>query len=170
MVRIRLLVASLCLTIAASVSLAVPTPAFAQVTLQGYIDPTGHRAAVRESVPLPTLTQPFVAPASRWQFAGATGGITNTTAVAIAAAGGAGVRNYVTAIQYFNSAAVASEIEIRDGVTAIWRGYAPASMTQPVSITFNSPLRGTANTAVNVAVLTTATATRVSAQGYVSTN
>lgn len=152
-------------------ALAGPTPAFAQaVSLGGYIDPTGHRAAVRESAPLPTLTQPFAVPASRWQYAGATGGIVNTTAVALNAAAGAGIRNYVTSVQYFNSAAVASEIEIRDGSTVIWRGYVPASMTAPVAVQFASPLRGSANTAVNVALATTATATRVSAQGYTSAN
>ncbi len=101
---------------------------------------------------------------------GATGGIINTTPVAIAAAGGAGVRNYLAAIQYMNSAATASEIEIRDGSTVIWRGYVPASMTVAASFTFPVPLRGTANTALNVALLTTATATRVSAQGYTSPN
>jgi hypothetical protein len=151
---------------------ATPPPAFAQaaVSLTGYVDASGRKAVARESTPLPTLTQPFVVPASRWNYAGATGGIVNTTAVALNAAGAAGIRNYVAAIQYFNSAAVASEIEIRDGSTVIWRGYVPASMTVPVQITFPVPLRGTAATAVNVALVTTATATRVSAQGYQSAN
>lgn len=170
MVRIRVFaLAALCL---AAVGILSPPAAMAQVQvgLQGYIDSAGHKAAVRESTPLPVLTQPFVVPGSRWQFAGATGGIVNTTAVALNVAAGAGVRNYVTAIQYFNSAATASEIEIRDGSTVIWRGYVPASMTAPAAVTFNTPLRGSANTAMNVALLTTATATRVSAQGYTSAN
>ena len=103
---------------------------------------------------------------ARWQFAGATGGITDTSDVALMAAGGASVRNHLLSLQYFNSAAVASEIVIKDGSTVIWRGYAPASMTQPAAIQFEPALRGTANTALNVAMLTTGTATRVSAQGY----
>jgi hypothetical protein len=37
-----------------------------------------------------------------FQFAGASGGIINTTDVAIAAAAGAGVRNFLTAIQWKN--------------------------------------------------------------------
>jgi hypothetical protein len=168
----RSFVLSLALSLVAFVGLAAPPPANAQaaVSLQGYVSSTGTKAVVRESTPLPTLTQPFVVPASRWQYAGATGGIVNTTAVALNAAAGAGIRTYVAAIQYFNSAAVASEIEIRDGSTVIWRGFVPASMTVPVQVVFPVPLRGTANTAMNVALGTTATATRVSAQGYVSPN
>lgn len=160
---------ALCLT---AFCIAGPSPAVAQaaVGLTGYVNPSGGKAVVRESTPLPTMTQPFVVPGSRWQFAGATGGIVNTTAVALNAAAGAGVRNYVSAIQYFNSAAVASEIEIRDGSTVIWRGFVPASMTLPAAVNFDVPLRGTANTAMNVALATTATATRVSAQGYKSAN
>jgi hypothetical protein len=148
------------------------TPAFAQaqVGITGYIGTNGAKAAVRPSTPLPTYNIPHALPASQWNYAGATGGIVNTTAVALKAASGAGVRNYLTGVQYFNSAAVASEIEIRDGSTVIWRGFVPASMTVPVQINFTVPLRGTANTALNVALATTATATRVSAQGYTSTN
>lgn len=164
----RKIIAALALCLA--VTFATAPPAAAQTAMVLYGGPTGSKVSVRESSPLPTLTQPFVVPASRFNFAGATGGIVNTTAVPIAAAGGVGVRNYVAAVQYFNSAAVASEIEIRDGSTVIWRGYAPASMTVPISVVFPVPLRGSANTAINVAMATTATATRVSAQGYQSPN
>jgi hypothetical protein len=158
----------------AALAIAPPlaTPAFAQsqVGITGYLGSNGAKAAVRPSTPLPTYNQPFAVPASQWTYAGATGGIVNTTPVAVKAAAGAGVRNYLVSVQYFNSAAVASEIEIRDGSTVIWRGFVPASMTVPVSVTFEIPLRGTANTALNVALATTATATRVSAQGFTSTN
>jgi hypothetical protein len=94
------------------------------------------------------------------------GGIVNTTDVAIAAAAGAGIRNFLTAIQWKNTAAVASEIVVKDGSTVIWRGHVSASMTIMDGFSFNPPLRGTANTALNVAMITTATATIVSAQGY----
>jgi hypothetical protein len=161
-------IAIACLALALSM-FSVASPAFAQIVPQMYAGASGQRVTVKESTPLPTLTQPFVVPASRFNFAGATGGIVNTTAVPIVAAA-TGLRNYVAAVQYFNSAAVASEIEIRDGVTVIWRGFAPASMTAPVNVAFPVPLRGTANTAINVAMATTATATRVSAQGYQSAN
>lgn len=165
---IRTLLFALALSVFA---IAAPPPAFAQsqVGITGYLNTSGSKAAVRDSTPLPVLSTPFALPASRWQFAGATGGIVNTTAVALNAASVTD-RNYVTGFQYFNTAAVASEIEIRDGATVIWRGYVPASMTVPVNIVFSTPLRGTINTAVNVALATTATATRVSAQGYTSAN
>lgn len=154
----------------AASALLAAAPAAAQVSITGYVADGGSRAAVRSSTPLPTLSQPYALPASRWQYAGATGGITNTTAVALNAAAGAGLRNYVVACQFFNSAAVASEIEIRDNVTVIWRGYVAASMVTPELVIFPLPLRGTANTAMNVAMGTTATATRVSCQGFTSAN
>lgn len=163
----RKIIAAFALCLAAT--FATAPPAAAQTAMVLYGGPTGTKMSVKESTPLPTLTQPFVVPASRFNYAGATGGIVNTTAVPIAAAV-AGQRNYVAALQYFNSAAVASEIEVRDGVTVIFRGYAPASMTAPVNIVFTVPLRGSVNTAINVAMATTATATRVSAQGYQSPN
>lgn len=107
-----------------------------------------------------------VSSSATWQYAGIAGGIVDTADVAIKAAAGAGVRNYLTNIQFINTSATASEIVVKDGTTIIWRGYAPASGTQVNSVEFNTPLRGTANTALNVAMITTATATRVSAQGY----
>jgi hypothetical protein len=101
-----------------------------------------------------------------FQFACATGGIVNTADVAIAAAGAAGIRNYLQSLWFKNTAATASEIVIKDGSTVIWRGQVSASMTSGEFVRFDPPLRGTAATALNVALLTTATATIVSAQGY----
>lgn len=106
------------------------------------------------------------APADRWFYAGITGGITDTADVVVKAAGGASVRNYLTRLQYANaSAAVSSEIVVKDGSTVIWRGWAQqAGLAQ--GIAFDPPLQSTANTALNVAMITTGTATRVSAQGF----
>lgn len=115
---------------------------------------------------VPTDGNSNIAAEGAFQFAGVTGGIVNTSDVAIAAAGAAGVRNYLTGIQFKNTAAVASEIVIKDGSTVIWRGHVSASMTFMDGWTFNPPLKGSAATALNVALLTTATATIVSAQGY----
>lgn len=64
---------------------------------------------------------------------------------------------------------MASEIVVKDGSTVIWRGDAPALMTSPAGVLFAVPLEGTANTALNVAMITTATTTRVSAQGFTGT-
>lgn len=104
--------------------------------------------------------------AIRWQYAGVTGGLIDTADVVVSAAGAAGVRNYMTGLQFHNTSATASEIVVKDGSTVIWRGVAPASMAQPAAINFDVPLRGTAATALNVAMITTGTATRVSAQGF----
>ena len=106
--------------------------------------------------------------ASQWNYAGVTGGITTTTAVTVSAAT-ATVRNYMRSIQFSNSSATASEIVVLDNVTVIWRGRAPASMTTTENITFDPPLKGSINTAMNVQMVTTGTATVVSAQGWQGT-
>lgn len=110
---------------------------------------------------------PNSAPASTyWAYASGTGGLTTTTDAVAATAPGATLRNYVTGIQFANSAAVASEIVIKDGSTVIWRGYVPATTANMNSMTFTPPLKASLNAAINIAMITTATATRVSAQGY----
>lgn len=102
-----------------------------------------------------------------WQYAGVTGGITTTSDTAIAAAPtGAGARNYLASLQFKNTSAVASEIVIKDGSTVIWRGQVSASMTAMQTVNFLPPLRTSPNTAMNVALITTGTASIVSAQGY----
>lgn len=106
-------------------------------------------------------------PATPWYYAGATGGITDTTAVALAPAAATSA-NWLSGLQYHNTSATGSEITILDGATVIWRGYAPASMTHPAVMCFDPPLRGSVNTAMNAAMVTTGTATVVSAQGIIS--
>lgn len=101
-----------------------------------------------------------------WAYAGVTGGITDTSDVVIKAAAGGSVRNYLKSLQFKNNAAVASEIVVKDGSTVIWRGHVSASMISTTTIIFDPPLRGTANTAMNVAMITTATATIISGQGF----
>lgn len=112
------------------------------------------------------IARPFSIPEQDWNYVAAAGGIVNTTAVPIKTAAGASIRNYLTGIVYQNTSAVASEITILDGVSVIWRGMASASMIIPAAITFPSPLKSTANAALNVQMGTTATVTYVNAQGY----
>lgn len=133
-----------------------------------YVGPsTGTSGNGARYAPLTVLSQGYAAAGDRWQYAGITGGIVDTADVVLTASAGAGLRNYLTSIQYINTAAVASEIVVKDGATVIWRGMAPASMTFPATVDFSAaPLRGTAATALNVAMVTTGTATRVSAQGF----
>ena len=125
-------------------------------------DGLGGQTPVSKATPLPVSQFP----GTPWQYAGVTGGLVDTSDVAIKAAGAAGVVNYLVALQYQNSDADPSEIVVKDGATVIWRGYAPGSMAYPANVVFPLPLKGTAPTPLNVAMLTTATATVVSAQGY----
>lgn len=115
------------------------------------------------------VQKPYAVPEVDWTYAAASGGITNTTDVAIKAAAGASIRNYLTAISITNaSAVVATEVVVKDGATVIWRGFVGAQtlLNSVVSVTFQTPLRGTANTALNVACITTGAAVYVNAQGY----
>jgi len=103
---------------------------------------------------------------NEWQYAAASGGITNTSDVVLVAAAGAGIKNYLTGLSVANANATASEIVIKDGAsTVIWRMYLAANA--PIqSIEFVTPLQSSANTALNVACITTGTKTYINAQGY----
>lgn len=97
---------------------------------------------------------------------GVTAAITGTSDTSVIAAAGAGIRNYVTSITVTNShATVGTVVEIKDGTTVIWRGYA-APAGGGFTLSFPAPLRGTANTAINAANVTTGSNTYVSAAGY----
>ena len=105
-------------------------------------------------------------PENEWQYAAASGGIVNTADNVLIAAAGAGIKNYLTGLSVANANATASEIVIKDGAsTVIWRMYLAANA--PIkSIIFSTPLQSTANTALNVACITTGTQTYINAQGY----
>lgn len=113
---------------------------------------------------------PYAIPASTWSYAPPTGGLVSTAGVTAKAAAGASIRNYITSAQVINShQTVSTEVEIRDGAagTVLWRGFAQAA-GGGVSATFDPPLRGTANTLVEIAEVT-ATATNgvlVALQGF----
>lgn len=114
------------------------------------------------------LTYPFALPGQTWSYAAASGGIVNTTGVTIKAAGGAGVRNYITCLTVINGHATTStDVQIRDGAsgTVLWRGWAQAA-GGGVREMFNVPLRGSANTLLEVACGTTGAAVYVDAQGF----
>lgn len=111
--------------------------------------------------------------ANFWSYAAASGGISNTTtAVTIKAAAGASVRNYLKTMQIDSDAlGAATEIAIRDGAagTVLWRGkISTAGYPNGRQITFDPPLKGTANTLMEVVTLTASVtgAVFVSAQGY----
>lgn len=111
--------------------------------------------------------------ANFWQYAAASGGIVSSTAdVALKAAGGAGVRNFLASITInHDTLSAATECVVKDGSTVIWRGKLQTAATDVANgagtIRFNPPLRGTANTAMNFALISSVTGgVFVNAQGY----
>lgn len=112
------------------------------------------------------IARPYSIPELEWSYPAATGGITNTSDVVAKAAAGASIRNYVTGCQLQNVNATATEFVIKDGSTVLWRAYLPASMPAAVSVNFANPLKGTANTAVNIACITTGAQVYADVQGY----
>ena len=118
------------------------------------------------------VVYPYANPNQQWSYAAPAGGLVTQTAVTVKAAAGAGIRNYITDIQVVNShATISTEITINDGAagTVLWRGWLQAA-GGGYSIHFNTPLRGTANTLLEIDEITaTATAGVVfNAQGFVA--
>lgn len=121
------------------------------------------------------IIRPYSLPEADWQYAAASGGITDTSDVTIAAAPASGLRNYLTGIQLINTdATVGTEVVIKDGSTVIFRTFVPASLaavTQPIpaGMTFPTPIRQpTTATALTAACITTSSQTYINAQGYVA--
>jgi hypothetical protein len=118
------------------------------------------------------VTKPYSIPEGEWSYAAAAAGILNTTtAVTIKAVGGAGIRNYITSIQVMaETLTTATELAIRDGAagTVIWRTKIPTTGLSTTTIYFPNPLKGTANTLLEVVTLTASGAGAVyfNAQGY----
>lgn len=114
-------------------------------------------------------------PGSGWHYAAASGGITDTSDVTLAAAPTNGQRNYLTALQITNKdATVGTEVVIKDGSTVLWRIYmqpgTPASLSGlvPVSFVFPTAIRQpTAGVALTAAAITTSGEVYINAQGYV---
>lgn len=90
--------------------------------------------------------------------------LNSTTAVAIRAAGAAGVRNYLGALQVYNSSATAVDVIVLDGATELWRQTVNA--TSGREFRFPIPLRGTAATALNINLSAAVTAVRATAQTF----
>jgi len=91
--------------------------------------------------------------------------LTTTSDVSVIAAGGAGIRNYITSISASNTSATNVRVDFKDGTTIIASFFLAAS-GGGVTHTMLVPIRGTANTAFNAALSAAVTDVRVSAQGY----
>jgi hypothetical protein len=112
--------------------------------------------------------------ATPWSYAAANLGIVNTTtAVTVKTAAGAGLRNYITGMQLMAEAlGAATEFAIRDGAagTVLFRQkIGTGGLVGGLNITFTTPLRGTANTLLEVVTLTASVtgAVYVNLQGFV---
>jgi hypothetical protein len=120
------------------------------------------------------VVMPYSVPEVFWSYAAAAGGILNTTtAVTVKAAAGASLRNYITNIQIMSEALTnATELAIRDGAagTVLWRIKIPTGGLASSNFDFSCPLRGTANTLLEVVTLTAsgAGAVYVNMQGFVA--
>lgn len=122
------------------------------------------------------VVQPYETPANSWQYASGTTGILSntTTAVTIKTAAGAGIRNYIKTCQITTTAfGAAVPLAIRDGAggTVIWSNQvATSGWLTPQNITFEPPIRGTANTLLEVVTTTANTSgtAMVNCQGFVA--
>lgn len=137
--------------------------------------PTGAATSAKQdtgNTSLSSIDGKLVADSAIWTYAAATGGISNsTTAVTIKAAAGASVRNYVNSLQIqWDALGAATEVAIRDGAggTVLWRGKIQAGMAGGCEVPFAKPLKGTANTLLEVVTLTASVSggVFVNAQGY----
>lgn len=107
--------------------------------------------ALLSQVPIaPMKPQRSYGPDTAWSYVPPSGGIVNTTAVTVKTAIAASKRNIVTNMQLDNGGATGTEVILTDvGASAVvWRGYAPPGSSRQVS--FDPPLRLTANSALSV--------------------
>ena len=100
-----------------------------------------------------------------WNYAAASGGITDTADVTLKDAAANKV-NYISTFSFLNKSATATEIVIKDGSTVIARHMAPASMITTTTIPYNGTLYSSVNTALNAACITNSTATYINVTGY----
>lgn len=115
------------------------------------------------------VQKPFSIPEHDWSYAAASGGEVGTGDIAVKASAGAGLRNYMTWLTAENvHATVDTEFVVKDGSTVIYRGFLKALGVAPLRITFPSPLKSTAATALNIANITTGSQVYFNCGGYVA--
>lgn len=123
---------------------------------------TGDVADLTTTVVGSLITKPYSIPEADWTYGSITP-ITTAVTTAVKVAGAAGIRNYVTGLQFINTSATVGVVSIQDGTTVIWAGYAPQNV--PITASFKTPLKGTAATAMNF-VTAMAGSIYVNVQGY----
>lgn len=126
---------------------------------------TGQTADLISTLVGVQINKLFSIPNLDWQYAGPVAGLTTAADTAAKAAGAAGIKNYVTGMTVQNNSATATEFQVKDNATVIWRCLCPANM--PVTnIQFPTPLQGTAATVLNVQAVTAASVVICCLQGY----
>jgi hypothetical protein len=111
------------------------------------------------------VNRPFAIGALSWQN---TVTLSDTTNTALHASCGAGLKNYVTSLDWSSLATtVADELDLNDNTTAIHKDQLPAGATQHDHDWDASPYAGTAATAMNVKLTGSPTgAVSVNATGF----
>jgi len=119
------------------------------------------------------VIMPYCLPACAWRYVGPTAGLTSTTPVSLVAAGGAGVKHYVTTISFTNShQTIGTNVVIRNSTTTtteLYRGWCQFA-GGGVAMKFDPPLASIANQGIEV-LEETATGTAgvvVTITGYTS--
>jgi hypothetical protein len=92
--------------------------------------------------------------------------VTTATQTAIRAAQGADIRQNVTQITYQNTNATATTLTIQDASATLIAISVPASMTLAQQLTFPTPLRGSANAALNYTAGTTGASVLLNVTGF----
>lgn len=108
-----------------------------------------------------------------WQYTNNNTAITDASSHQIMTAAGVGLRNYTTGIQVSNTSATVSTVfNILDGATVINSIHLPANTSTnpevPYLYNFETPLKGTANTTLNVQCVTTGASVYVNMQGFIA--
>ena len=92
--------------------------------------------------------------------------VTTNAQTALRGAQGANILQNVTAVTYQNTNATATTLTIQDGSTTLVTFSVPVSMTEPRQLVFPTPLRGTANTALNYTAGTTGANVLLNVTGF----
>lgn len=92
--------------------------------------------------------------------------VTTATQTAIRAAQGANICQSVTQITFQNTNATATTLTIQDASATLIAISVPATMTLPVQLTFPTPLRGSANAALNYTAGTTGASVLLNVTGF----
>lgn len=105
-------------------------------------------------------------PGVTWSYAAASGGITDTSDVTVAASV-LGSRHYIKSAQIVNKhATVTTEVVLKSAATVLWR--IELGPNEGIVATFSPPLRCTASDSARTACITTGAKVYVNAQGYYS--